>query len=524
MTGERVPVLIVGGGLAGLSAALFLGHHGIGSLLVERHRTTSIHPRARGLNVRTMELLRGVGLEETVRAAGADLKDNQDILFFETFDQPPFQRVLEAREDEPTLRVSPATECMCPQAILEPILLAEARAHGSDVRFGTELVDFHQDEHGVTATIVDRDSGRRQAVAADYLLACDGARSVTRQRLGIAMTGSAPTFSSVNISFTADLADLATEPFILAYATRPDAAGLLLPINNRDRWAFQVRYQPDRGERPEDFTPQRCQELIRRATGRPELDVELDAVLPWETTSLLAERFTDGRTFLVGDAAHVMPPAGAFGANTGIQDAHNLAWKLAFVLNGQAGPGLLDTYHTERRPVAEMTMEQALLRWQTWESPHHTDAGDPFADDLSVIFGHRYTSGAVCGSPPPTADTATEPPRLTLDGTPGTRAAHVWLTRNGQEVSTLDLVSTRFLMLHGDEAAVWATAAGKAAAGLGITLDREHLTATGDWHQAYGVSAQGAVLIRPDGFVAWRADDATDQPGLPTALARLLAR
>ncbi|TCO65909.1 FAD-dependent monooxygenase [Actinocrispum wychmicini] len=466
-------VLVAGGGLVGLSTAVFLGQHGVRTTVVERHATTSIHPKARGFTPRTMELFRGAGFADEVREAGAALKDNHDLVVYETLDKPPLRRIMETTDNEPILRVSPDSHCACPQDALEPILLAAARELGADIRFGTEFQSFTQDHDGVTA-IVDG-----ATIRADYLVACDGSRSSIRERLGIDMVGDAPTMSSVGISFEAEL-DL--DHFILAWTTHPDGAGILLPIDNRRRWVFHVELTGSRT--PADFTDEYCTRLIRVATGQPDLDVKLVSVAPWETTSAVAAKYRAGRVFLAGDAAHLIPPAGAFGANTGIQDAHNLAWKLAYVLNGMAGPALLDTYEAERRPVAEMTTDQAMRRWQTWMNHNPM----PFAEDLAVMYGTQYVSSAVDHPGP------ARPLELNLDGTPGTRVPHAWLP-DGR--STLDLVGPDFALLHDG---TWP--AGPV---------RSHQVDLGP----------GAMLVRPDGYVAWRSTEPTD---VDPIMAKLLTR
>ncbi len=355
------PVLIAGGGPAGLAAALLLARHGVPPLLVERHAGTSIHPRARGLNVRTMEILRTVGLEGDVRDAGAALATSRYMLFVDTLAGEEIRRVPDADllpVGEALARVTPCDWGRCAQDELEPVLATAARAHGADLRFGTDLVSFSQDADGVSATLADRATGAHRAVRAQYLVAADGAHSLVRESLGVPMAGLGPVSRGqlghfVNVYFRANLSDLVRgREFILCFVERPGAESLLLAVNNADRWLFNVEYDPDRGETPDAFTPARCVALIKAAIGLPDLDVEILSVLPWEGAALIADRFQAGRAFLVGDAAHVMPPAGGFGLNTGVQDAHNLAWKLALVLKGTADPALLDTYEAERRPVA----------------------------------------------------------------------------------------------------------------------------------------------------------------------------
>jgi putative polyketide hydroxylase len=231
----------------------------------------------------------------------------------------------------------------------------------------------------------------------------------------------------------------------------------------------------------------------------------------------VADRFRDGPVFLAGDAAHVIPPIGGFGGNTGVQDAHNLAWKLAFVLRGQAGEGLLDTYEAERLPLADFTVEQALLRM------HHRGRGSAPAEmlhDLAVIFGYRYHSAAVIGAEqgPPALD-----PR-SLHGQPGTRAPHAWLERDGQRISTLDLFGRELVLLAEHQGTAWREAAALARAhGAALAvyqLGQDVSDCEGALAEAYRIGPTGALLVRPDGFVAWRADQS--EPDTAATLAAVV--
>ncbi len=509
MHNASMPVLIVGGGPVGLSTSLFLARHGVPSLLVERHEKTSIHPRARGINARTMELFRSLGLEESVRTAGAALARNHHFLAVETLAGAELWRTYpwSSRDYQAHLKqLSPMNWCMCAQDELEPLLVTAARTLNCELRFGSELMAFEQDNYGVTARIRERNTGEEYIANAHYLIAADGAGSPVRHMLNVSTRGRGTLGHYINIYFRANLSTLVQDrEFILCLVKNPEAQGVLLSVNNTDRWIFMMLYVPESGRAVEDFTPERCIEFVRNAAGLPRLAIEIISIVPWEAAIRVAESFQRDRVFLVGDAAHVMPPTGAFGMNTGIQDAHNLAWKLAAVLNGQAGPALLATYDVERRPVAQFTAEQAGLR-----SDNHADYySSGMVDDFAVALGYRYQSAAVISEKKETSSNGA----LDLSGQPGTRAPHIWVGHQGRRISTLDLFDTRFVLLAGMDGNAWCHAAREGATALGLPLDAYCVGATGDlidldgnWGTTYGVTPSGVVLVRPDGFVGWRTE------------------
>jgi putative polyketide hydroxylase len=541
--GHRVPVLIVGGSLVGLSMSLFLGRHGVPHTLVERHAGTSVHPRGRGNNVRTMELFRVTGIEPAVKSAASLLTDNHGILRTPSLVGDAGEWLFRHIDpDDGLTRFSPTSWCLCSQNDLEPVLLDGARELGGDLRYSHEMESFEQDPEGVTAVVRDRSSGGRYTVRADYLVAADGPRSPVRHRLGIGQTGYGDLFANVSVTFRSKLLAhvVGDRRFICCYLTDPEADGALLPVDNKEHWVFHAPWHPETGETPEDFTEERCARHIRRAVGVPDLDVEITGRASWRAAERVADRYSLGRVFLAGDCAHEMSPTGAFGSNTGIQDAHNLAWKLAAVLGGWAGPRLLETYGTERRPVALATGARASARSVEHSHPGFSPApgvgGGSRSDILTIVLGYRYPRGAVVGADPaqPVA-----PATIRLTGEPGSRAPHMWLRRSGARLSTLDLYECSMVLLSDARgSAGWHEAARRIAARDALRL-AAHRIGTGpgadltcdggdvdpaDWARVHGITTEGAVLVRPDGFVAWRAKGAAADPerALREALTRTL--
>lgn len=525
---HRVPVLIVGGSLVGLSMSVFLGRLGVRHLLVERHSGTSIHPRGRGNNVRTMELFRVAGIEPDIKAAASLLADNHGILQTPTLVGDAGEWLF--KEIDPgggLARFSPTGWCLCSQNDLEPVLLDSARELGGDLRYFHRMESFAQDADGVTAVVLDRDTERTYTVRADYLVAADGPRSPVRGALGIGQTGPGDLFANVSATFrSAALAEVVGDRrFICCYLTHPDADGALLPVDNKEHWVFHAPWHPERGETLDSFTHERLRRHIRQAVGVPDLDVEITGKASWRAAERVADRYSHGRVFLAGDSAHEMSPTGAFGSNTGIQDAHNLAWKLAAVLQGWAGPGLLASYDTERRPVALATSARASARSVEHSHPGFAPAPDVGGGKrggiLNVVLGYHYPHGAVLGTDP---EQPVVPDALALSGRPGTRAPHLWLRRAGERVSTLDLYERSLVLLaDSPDDAGWHAAARRLAETDGIPLDAYRVGPgadadltyeddAADWARAHGVTADGTVLIRPDGFVAWRATGAVPDP------------
>ena len=525
---QQVPVLIIGGGIVGLSASLFLSQHSIPSLLIERHYSTSIHPRCRSVNTRTMELYRSLSIDTAIRQAGATLAPAMGI-----FAGSSLASVIEPRCRKEGTREIPFTGLFAAQSpekgqrgtqdAIEPVLVKAARERGGEVRFYVECLGVEQDEKGVTATLRDRGSGETSVVKAEYCIAADGAGSPIRNQLGVETGGQGTLGHMLNILFHADLKALVEKrEFSLCVIERPEVRGLFTSINNTDRWVFHLSYDPAKGEKVEDFTPERCVELLHLALGMPELDIEIKSILPWEPSARYAEQLQHGRIFLAGDAAHQMTPYAGQGANSGIADAHNLAWKLAAVLKGPAKPELMETYDAERKPVAKAAVEVSAAaadeRGNLAVKKSLKTAGSLVRRAFLISgLGYIYKSRAIIEE-----DTSplggitwrawTLPSLLlSLDGRAGTRATHVWVVRAEKRISTIDLFGEKFVLLTGADGQAWKEAAKTLASSMGVGLEVYCVGPNGDladtkdeFRVAAGISSRGALLVRPDGYVAWR--------------------
>lgn len=534
MTELHTPVLIVGGSLVGLTTSVLLASHGVQNLVVERHRGTAIHPRAAMLHQRTTEVFRELGLGETVaRAADLEFVQNGAIMAAEALGGKELH-YFQTNVNEGVDHLSPEPRLFITQIGLEPILRAKAQELGAENRFSTELVSFEEQSDGVRSVIRNRDTGEEQVVHSSYLVAADGAHSMVRDQLGIKRLGHGSFANCITIYFKADIDALIGERNLsVIYINQPGLLGFFRYSIKRDG-GFLVVFSAldENGEKIPDVSAhadtEQCIRYVRTALGAADdLPIEIESVQRWEAAARWAERFSGGRVFIAGDAAHEMPPTGGFGGNTGIVDAHNLAWKLAYVLQGKAGEGLLASYEPERRQAAEMTAEQAYTRYVLRvDNSLGTDNLKETLDDISIELGPVYASGAVVGSTPsatPVTQSAREPGAHL-----GARAPHLWVTRGGKRISTLDLFGREFVLLTGEKGQGWADAAASAS---GVQVYRigptgEVVAGDGEFENAYGLGSDGAVLVRPDGVIAWRVDALPADPAaeLNSALERVLAR
>jgi putative polyketide hydroxylase len=517
-------VLVVGAGAGGLSASTLLAHHGIQSLLIDRRREIFVYPKARNLTFRSLEILRGVGLGPAVNASADHISN---VVSKHTLSDAAVTPALGADFFPSAEAVSPEPfGKYCPQSKLEPILVAESRRLGCDVRYGVELMSLRQDDTGVVATIKNLDNGTSQVVHANYLIAADGTHSHIRRELGIAVSGLGQLpifvvfiyFRAPWRQFVPGLGDADGVQINNASAT-----GMLLAAQD-DLAVFAHTYFPSRGETVGRFTPAWCRELILKAVGTP-IDIEIVDIAPWQPYEQVADQFRCGRVFLVGDSAHTMPPFKGGGANTAIHSAHNLAWKLAAVLNGTAGPKLLDSYQAERRPVGLFAARQSLTGpgasfLELADDRPTLPAGEerPF---FYMIAGYKYRSRAVVTNEPAPidADQVQLVDGEQLHAEPGTRLPHSWVQHNGKRVSTLDLHGGGLRLFTGASGAPWVSAAASVSTSLGVPIDVYRIgpeeaiqDLDGRWAQLTGLSPDAALLVRPDDFVGWRADTLPPSP------------
>jgi 2-polyprenyl-6-methoxyphenol hydroxylase-like FAD-dependent oxidoreductase len=541
-------VVIAGGGLVGMASAAFLARHGVAALVVERMRGESQLPRAAHFHLRTLELLRAIGVEEEVKQQSElEFVPEGAIVSMDSLAGRKLADIIPSLNVGVDDSLSPCRRLFVTQPGLEAILRRRATDAGATVMDGADVAAVEQDDDGVTVVVRDVDSGVEQRLRTSYLVGADGAHSTVREALQIPFDGRGVFSNSLTIYFTADLTQqMLGKPLSVVYVNNPVFGGFFR-LAKDCRSGFLVvntvgdpRTNPDAADAAKDTSTERMIEFVRAGAGIPDLDVRIDGVARWRSSTDTARRYQDGRVLLAGDAAHVMPPNGGFGGNTGVQDAYDLAWKLALVVQGVATPELLATYDAERRPVDKFTVEQAYTRYVTRTAPYLTATDlQPFVADLEIELGYTYRSPAILAeegdaSGPSDASNGDQAghgdPRLTR-AVPGSRAPHLWLQRDGRRRSTLDLFGRDFVLLAGPDGGPWCDAAPEAAApGVRLAAYRvggaELAVPDDSFTEAYGISRTGAVLVRPDGFVAWRARAASNRPAesLTAALRRALMR
>jgi 2,4-dichlorophenol 6-monooxygenase len=571
-------VLIIGTGPAGSATAALLATYGIETLVVNRYRWLANSPRAHITNQRTMEVLRDLGpeveAEAYLHATPKELMGNnifctsiagEELGRLATWGTAPGSAAEHALS-------SPTAMNDLPQTFMEPLLFKTACARGAQARMSCEYLSHQQDETGVTATLLDRLTGKEFTVRARYLVGADGGNSLVAAQAGIPLEGQMGVAGSINLLCRMDLSRyVAHRPSVLYWVMQPGSnvggigMGVVRMVRPWNEWLIIWGYdiaQP----RPE-LTEDQAKGIIRQLVGDPEIDIDLTAISYWTVNNVFATHMQNGRVFVMGDAAHRHPPSNGLGSNTSIQDGFNLAWKLAAVLKGQATPHLLESYSRERAPVARqivtranksipefgpifaaLGMDGGLDHDKIQQSMSARCDATPQAeaqrealrqaiafkkyefDCHGVEMNQRYVSEAIVtdGQPEPAADRDME---LHYQPTtwPGARLPHVWVyDAQGRRRSTLDLCGGgQFTLLTGIGGAPWIAAAEAEAARRGMTI-RTHLIGprqpisdhSGDWARASEIADDGCLLVRPDHHVCWRSPRLTADPAAD--LARVL--
>ncbi|MDH4143877.1 MAG: FAD-dependent monooxygenase, partial [Acidimicrobiia bacterium] len=546
-----IPYLVVGAGPVGLTAARLLANDQRRCLVVEQRDGARRHPAAHVVNARTLEIFRQAGLDmDAIHALAKDPADAGHVNFVTRLNGELIGRLPFERQGDECLAVTPTPLRNISQHRLEPLLSEAVQATAmAEVRYRTAWESSEQDADGVTSVIRDLDTGEAIEVRSRFVLAADGAASGLRRSLGIEMIGPASLQSFIAVHFGADLrAIVADRPGVLHFVMDPAATGVFVAHDIDREWVFMVGFDPAE-ESADDYGPARCREIVSAAIGEPDVAVDILGTGSWHMSAQVAERMRDRRIFLIGDAAHRFPPTGGLGLNTGVADAHGLIWKLGAVEDGWADQSILDTYERERRPVAELNCEQSTinafkmisliealgLTTSPTSQAMHESLADPASrevieaavadqathfDMIGLQLGYCYTDGALArdGDPPPPMQ---HPSRFDPDAAVGARLPHAW-TEDGR--STLDLVGSDTLTLISFGAHdIWSSA----VAGPGAHVRQVRIgtdTEVGDdWRIRCRLESDGAMLVRPDQHVAWRAASAEPET-LGAAVDRTLGR
>ena len=574
-------VLIVGSGPAGSAAALFLSTLGVPNVMITKYRWTANTPRAHITNQRAMEIFRDMGIEDQVLAEATPHSLIGDTVFCTSIAGEEIGRIhtwgtSAAREADYRL-ASPCLIVDIPQTYLEPIIVKNATMRGTQSRFSTEYLSHTQDADGVDVLVLDRLTGARYTIRAKYLIGADGARSKVAADIGLPYEGAMDIAGSMNITFKADISAYCDHrPSVLYWVVQPGSnvggigAGLVRMVRPWNEWLIVWGY--DINDEPPVVDEAAATQIVRSLLGMPDLDVEITGASLWGNNEMYATHLQSGRVFCAGDAVHRHPPSNGLGSNTSIQDSYNLAWKLAAVLKGQASPSLLETYSTERAPVAERIVkrankssrefvdlfvalgvteaetEQEMVR-QIEERKANTPEGAAKRAALvkamelknyefnahGVELGQFYESSAVVSDGTSRPEPVRDPDLYHQASTvPGSHLPHAWVGDNKHKLAMMDLAAyTRFTLITGIAGEAWENAAEKVAHELGIDLatvvigpGREVTDLYYDWSKLREIDESGALLVRPDKHIGWRvaALPADPRSALRDALTQILGR
>lgn len=557
-----VPVLIVGAGPVGLFASVLLSRQGIDNLVVERREGPHRAPQAHVVNPRTLEICRAVELDmDRLKRLATPREDGADVRWMTTLTGEELGRLPYERQGDENLEVTPTPLLNLPQHLFEPVLLERVRDDdGTRVLYRTNWLEFENHDGSIVSRAEDLAGGETLEITSKWLLAADGAGSPVRNQLGIPLDGPDELQTFVMIHFESNFREIVGHrPAILYWTLDPETPGAFVAHDIEGTWVFM--HPLAAGDDPrEPFDEMRCTQIVRRAIGRDDLDFRIRTISRWTMTAQTAAQYGKDRVFLIGDAAHRFPPSGGMGMNTGIQDAHNLVWKLAAVESGLASESLLQTYETERLPVARMNAEQSLTNAMNMfellealgitddiqESKRRMREALANADGRRTIkeaierqrehfdmvglhLGFHYESDAVVpdGSAPPKVTSVVSD--YVPNTRPGSRLPHAWVDRAGTRVSTLDLIAQdRFTLVTGPEGLAWAESAEAASqSSLRVLVEGRDFADVGDhWESLRGIGPQGALLVRPDQHVAWRSTGppAGQAESLSTILGRILGK